>query len=139
MVRAVHKPILVIPTPFEQPTSFLIAFDGSPTAKVCVERIVASPLLVGLKTHLVYVGEPKQQIQAEIDWAKAQLENAGFSVEVQVLEGEVEKAIINYADKHQISIIVVGAYGHSKIRQFFIGSSTTKLISASTKPILLLR
>ncbi|MDO5667051.1 MAG: universal stress protein [Alcaligenaceae bacterium] len=139
IVRAIHKPILVSSSPFEQPKSFLIAFDGSPTAKVCVERIVASPLLIGLNAHLVYVGNPSQPIQSEIDWAKAQLQDAGFELKVNILEGEVEQAIINYADTQAISILVVGAYGHSKIRQFFIGSSTTKLISGSTKPVLLLR
>ncbi|HDL2424397.1 TPA: universal stress protein, partial [Acinetobacter baumannii] len=36
-------------------------------------------------------------------------------------------------------LIVVGAYGHSKIRQFFIGSTTTKVITSTNKPVLLLR
>ncbi|MFX8930046.1 universal stress protein, partial [Acinetobacter baumannii] len=51
----------------------------------------------------------------------------------------VDKAIINYAEQHQIDLIVVGAYGHSKIRQFFIGSTTTKVITSANKPVLLLR
>ncbi|MDW5308232.1 universal stress protein, partial [Acinetobacter baumannii] len=42
-------------------------------------------------------------------------------------------------EKNAIDMMVVGAYGHSKIRQFFIGSTTTKLLSSSTKPVLLLR
>lgn len=139
VARAIHKPILVTSSPFERPSSFLIAFDGSPTAKICVERIVASPLLIGLSAHLVYVGEASPAIQTEIDWAESQLKNAGFEPQVQRLEGEVEKTIIHYANAQHISMLVVGAYGHSKIRQFFIGSSTTKLISGSTKAVLLLR
>ncbi len=139
VVRAIHKPVLITSSPFEEPTSFLIAFDGSPTAKTCIQRICSSPLLVGLQAHLVYVGEPNQAIQQEIAWAKAELKQAGYSLQTQILQGEVEKTIIDYADELQISMLVVGAYGHSKIRQFFIGSSTTKLISRSTKPLLLLR
>ena len=45
----------------------------------------------------------------------------------------------DYQEKNVIDMIVIGAYGHSKIRQFFIGSTTTKLLSSSTKPVLLLR
>ena len=78
-------------------------------------------------------------MQEQLTWAEAQLQSAGFSITTQTLKGEVEKTIINYAEEQQISLLVVGAYGHSKIRQFFIGSSTTKLISGSKKPVLLLR
>lgn len=139
VVRAVHKPVLVTSSPFEKPSSFLIAFDGSPTAKVCVERVASSPLLVGLEAHLVYVGEISTTIQAEIAWAENQLQQAGFALSTHTLQGEVEKTLIDYAETNQISLLVVGAYGHSRIRQFFIGSSTTKLIARSTKPVLLLR
>lgn len=139
VVRAVHKPVLVVSEPFETPASFLIAFDGSPTAKVCVERVASSPLLKDLDAHLVYVGELNQERQEQISWAENQLQNAGFELNTQILQGEVEKTIIDYADANQISLLVVGAYGHSKIRQFFIGSSTTKLIARSSKPVLLLR
>ena len=139
VVRAVHKPVLVTSSTFELPTSFLIAFDGSPTAKVCVERVSSSPLLKGLDAHLVYVGEPTQEIQKEIDWAEEQLQQAGFKPTIIIQQGEVEKTIIDYSDTRQISLLVVGAYGHSRIRQFFIGSSTSKLIARSTKPVLLLR
>ena len=45
----------------------------------------------------------------------------------------------DYQEKNVIDMIVIGAYGHSKIRQFFIGSTTTKLLSSSIKPVLLLR
>ena len=139
VVRAVHKPVLITYSPFEEPSSFLIAFDGSPTAKICVERISSSPLLKGLSAHLVYVGEPTQEIQKEIDWAEEQLQQAGFKPTILIQQGEVEKTIIDYSDTRQISLLVVGAYGHSRIRQFFIGSSTSKLIARSTKPVLLLR
>lgn len=139
VVRAIHKPVLVTSSPFEKPTSFLIAFDGSPTAKVCVERVVSSPLLRGLQAHLVYVGDANSSVEQAITWAETELKQAGFDLISQRLQGEVVPRIIEYADEAQVSLLVVGAYGHSKIRQFFIGSSTSKLITAATKPVLLLR
>ncbi|EPV0799611.1 universal stress protein [Acinetobacter baumannii] len=139
VVRALHKPVLITSTPFSPPKSFLIAFDGSQTARKCVERIASSPLLKGLAVHLVYVGNPNSEMQNQLSWAKEQLESQGFNITSNTLDGEVDKAIINYAEQHQIDLIVVGAYGHSKIRQFFIGSTTTKVITSANKPVLLLR
>nr|WP_246587341.1 universal stress protein [Advenella alkanexedens] len=78
-------------------------------------------------------------MQNQLSWAKEQLASQGFTVTTNTLEGEVDKSIMSYAALHQIDLLVVGAYGHSKIRQFFIGSTTTRLITRSTKPILLLR
>ncbi|HFF4571135.1 TPA: universal stress protein [Acinetobacter baumannii] len=139
VVRALHKPVLITSAPFSPPKSFLIAFDGSQTARKCVERIASSPLLKGLAVHLVYVGNPNSEMQNQLSWAKEQLESQGFNITTNTLDGEVDKAIINYAEQHQIDLIVVGAYGHSKIRQFFIGSTTTKVITSANKPVLLLR
>lgn len=139
VVRALHKPVLITSAPFSPPKSFLIAFDGSQTARKCVERIASSPLLKGLAVHLVYVGNPNSEMQNQLSWAKEQLESQGFNITSNTLDGEVDKAIINYSEQHQIDLIVVGAYGHSKIRQFFIGSTTTKVITSANKPVLLLR
>ena len=40
--------------------------------------------------------------------------------------------------RHQrYDMLAIGAYGHSKLRQFFIGSTTSALIHASPVPVLL--
>ena len=36
-------------------------------------------------------------------------------------------------------LLVVGAYGHSRIREMILGSTTTQLIAKSQIPVLLLR
>jgi nucleotide-binding universal stress UspA family protein len=139
VVRALHKPVLITSAPFSPPKSFLIAFDGSQTARICVDKIANSPLLKNLTAHLVYVGKPNSDMTSQVTWAKELLANNGFDVIESVLEGDVEKSILDYQEKNSIDMMVIGAYGHSKIRQFFIGSTTTKLLSSSTKPVLLLR
>jgi nucleotide-binding universal stress UspA family protein len=35
--------------------------------------------------------------------------------------------------------MVMGAWGHSRIRQFFVGSNTTRMLSHSNITLLLLR
>ncbi len=139
VVRAIHKPVLITSAPFHHPRSFLVAFDDSPTARKCIERIASSQLLNGLDGHLIYVGTPNQEMLNQLAWAKEQLEAQGFNITANTLDGEVDKAILAYADQQHIDLVVVGAYGHSKIRQFFIGSTTTQLLASVAKPILLLR
>jgi len=38
-----------------------------------------------------------------------------------------------------IDLLVMGVYGHSRIRQFLVGSTTTQMLRTTTSPLLLLR
>ncbi|PDO41855.1 universal stress protein, partial [Escherichia coli] len=40
---------------------------------------------------------------------------------------------------NDIDLMVIGAYGHSRLRRFFIGSHTTEMLSESHQPLLMLR
>ena len=139
VVRTLHRPILVVPADYSEPRRILIAFDGSATTKKAVEMVAASPLFRGLPCHVVMVGADKAESRAQLDWARATLEQAGFEVTASLRSGQVEDVLCAYRDEHQIDLIVMGAYGHSKIREFLVGSTTTKLIRQAKVPLLLLR
>jgi nucleotide-binding universal stress UspA family protein len=139
VVRTLHRPILVIPSDYTEPQRILIAFDGSTTTRKGVEMVAASPLFRGLPCHVVMVGAEKAEAREQLDWARVSLERAGFDVTASILSGQVEEVLCAYRTEHQIDLIVMGAYGHSKIREFLVGSTTTKLIHQSKIPLLLLR
>ncbi|MDZ7585343.1 MAG: universal stress protein [Thiobacillus sp.] len=139
VVRTLHRPILVIPSDYTEPQRILIAFDGSATTRKAVEMVAASPLFRGLPCHLVMVGADKAEAREQLDWARTALERAGFQVIAGIRSGHVEEVLCAYRTEHAIDLIVMGAYGHSKIREFLVGSTTTKLIRQSSVPLLLLR
>ena len=135
VIRTMHKPILVVPSDFAEPGKIMLAFDGSPTCREGVKLLAASPLFLGLPCHLVAVGKDKQ-LSEDLDWARDTLEKSGHEVEVAQLEGDVEPALHQYQQDNGIDMVVMGAYGHSRIREFFVGSTTSKMIKV---PHLLLR
>ena len=142
VVRSSKQPVLVVPATFQAITRFAIAFDGSPSAERAVARAAASPLLKGLNGHLIMVASKDASVTAKLDAAKAQLEAAGFNVTATVLDtasGHPEDLIQDFVTKQGISLLIMGAYGHSRIRQFMIGSTTTALLRVATVPVLLVR
>jgi nucleotide-binding universal stress UspA family protein len=139
VVRTLHRPILVVPADYSEPKRILIAFDGSATTCKAVEMVAASPLFRGLPCHVVMVGADKSESRDQLDWARVSLEQAGFEVTACIRSGQVEEVLCAYRTEHQIDLIVMGAYGHSKIREFLVGSTTTQLIRQSKIPLLLLR
>ncbi len=139
VIRTLHRPILVTPASFSVPTSLMLAFDGSDTSRKGVEMLASSPLFKGIPIHLVMVGDDNGEHRALLDSARDALVSAGFAVHVSVRSGEVEPALHAYQAEHQIGLLVMGAYGHSRIRQFLVGSTTTRMIRSTTTPLLLLR
>ncbi len=139
VVRTLHRPILVIPADYTEPRRILVAFDGSATTRKAVEMVAASPLFRGLSCHVVMVGADKAESRAQLDWARTTLEQAGFEVTASLRSGQVDDVLCAYRTEHAIGLIVMGAYGHSRIREFLVGSTTTQLIRQSKIPLLLLR
>ncbi|MHB0817941.1 universal stress protein [Stutzerimonas stutzeri] len=138
-IRTMHRPILVTPDDFRAPASAMLAFDASATSHKGVEMLVASPLLKGMPIHLVTVSSDTHEARAALDVARDKLAAAGFEVRVAILEGKVEARLRDYQAEHAIELLVMGAYGHSRIRQFFVGSTTTNMLRSTTTPLLLLR
>lgn len=138
VIRAIHKPILATAAHYKTPERFMIAFDGSPTGRRTVERVAASPLLVGLPVHVVTAGGGAAVRDAQ-DWARSELEARGFDVTIASREGDAEHALGDYAGEHAMDLVVTGAYGHSRIRHLMIGSTTTALLRSLPVPVLVLR
>lgn len=138
VMRAVHRPVLVASRAFQPVNKFLIAFDDSPTTRKCVEMVCASPLLKGLQCSLLMVADPTK-VPAGLAWAQNRLTEAGFSVREAVISGPADAVIAAQVKADAIDLLVMGAYGHSKIRTLIVGSTTTQVLRASRVPVLLLR
>lgn len=138
-VRAIHTPILVTVGEFKQPVSYMIAYDGSATVDEAIKKFSESPLLKDLPAHLVMVASNTKEHSKQLDSAKELLSSSGRKVTATLLEGSVQEALNLYREKNQIDLMVMGAYGHSRLREFFVGSHTSKMIAKSPIPLLLLR
>lgn len=138
VVRTIKSHILVATGDFTPPDSYLLAFDGSEISQKLVEKAIKTPLLKGMKCHLVMVEDANDKAVAFAKAAQKLREN-GIEVVEASLTGEAHRAILDYQEKNALGMIVMGAYGHSKLRQFFVGSNTTKIIVESNVPLLLIR
>ena len=138
VVRSVHRPTLVTSREFRPVNTFGIAFDGSPTTHKCVRMVAMSPLLKGLACHLIVAGKSSARPKG-LDWAIEHLTQAGFSPELHIEPGEAERVIADQVKALDLDLLIMGAYGHSRIRYLIVGSTTTTLLRNCHIPILLLR
>ena len=139
VIRTLHRPILVSCGEFKAPQSYMLAYDGSFTAHKSLEMIAASPLLKGLPCHLLMVGADTAEHWEQLKNAERLLQGSASEVHLAIRAGEVEPTLHEYQAEHEIDLLAMGAYGHSRIRQFLVGSTTTALLRTSTTALLILR
>lgn len=61
-----------------------------------------------------------------------------LKVEKQVVVGDIYEKILNIAKDENFDLIVMGNRGFSKIKRFFVGSVTQKVISEASCPVLVI-
>ena len=139
VVRAVQRPLLVASREFRPIQRVLIAFDGSPTTRKGLQMVAASPLFRGGDIHVVAAGSTEDAGRRELPWADQVLVDGGFQPQASGIEGDAEAVLCEYIRDQRIDLLVMGAYGHSRIRDLIVGSTTTAMLRSCHVPVLLLR
>ncbi|QLF94138.1 universal stress protein [Pseudomonas sp. ABC1] len=139
VIRVFDKPILVVPEHFIEPSSVLLAFDGSDTARRALELLLGGTLCQGMQLHVLLVGSDSEVTRLHLAWVHERLKEAGVEGSVSVRDGLVEHVLEAYIDEHGVNLLVMGAYGHSRIRRFLVGSTTTNMLRRINLPFLLVR
>lgn len=139
VVRSVKIPVLVAAREFRPIQRFLIAFDGGESSVKAVNYLISRPLLRGADCHLIAVGKPDGGLAQAFDNAVNTLKNAGFTVDSDLVSGDPEEVISAKVRDFMIDLLVMGAYGHSRVRQLILGSTTTSIMRTCHVPVLLFR
>jgi len=139
VIRSCQHPVLVASREFKPMRNFIIAFDGGKSACKAVEYVAQSPLLQDMHAYLLYVGSGNAKVEASLAKAAGQLRASGFEVTIEQRTGEPERVIESVVAQDHIDLLVMGAYGHSPIRQLIVGSTTTEMIRIVRLPVLLFR
>lgn len=139
IVRASKIPVFVASRTFKPISKVLVAYDGSPSATKAIDRMSKSAVFEGLQITLLYVNNGSGPIGARMDDAVAALDAAGLTATARTVEGEPDEALQAVVASEGFDLLVMGAYGHSRIRSLIIGSTTTAMVQAVKIPVLLYR
>ncbi len=139
VIRGSQRPVLVAARKFAPIERFLIAYDGGPSAEKAIRFAVKQPLLTGLECHLVRAGKIDDDAAWFLQEAAGKLRDAGYTVHAEAIAGAPEAVIAEQVNKHAIQLLVMGAYGHSRIRQLMVGSTTTEMVRTCAVPVLMFR
>lgn len=131
-IRGANCTVMTVGENFKIPTRFIFAYEYSPTCLNIMQRISQSDLLKSLQCHLLYVGEHPEVLKDPEEY----LRTAGLDVVTVYRYGDVAENILEYQQELGIQMIVLGAFSHSKLHQFFLGSIATSIFRNASVPLL---
>ncbi len=146
------------------PLTLVIGYDGSACAKMALQHTVGlARALPGVHVVVVYAfelslgfvpvgmtdsplmmsAEFDDHIKLLHDYGEHQVDDAaealgasGVSVETLVVEGRPVDALLEAAEAHKATLIVVGSHGQGAVSAAFLGSTALKLLHHSDIPVL---
>lgn len=138
VARASIKPVMIVSRNFVEPDHVVFAYDASPAAKRALERLANSPLFAGLPVTIVMAEASGEAKVAALKEAEAVFA-PDHPVTTVLDPGKAGKVIPRAVGSTSNPLLLMGAYGHSPIRNLIVGSTTTEMIRTVHAPVLLVR
>lgn len=117
----------------------MIAWDGSRTAARAVRS--ALPILkTADKVTVVIVGSAMDQPGEPGADLATFLSRHALSVDIETIPAPstgVADALLNHAADRGLDLVVMGGYGHSRVREFLFGGATRDILRTMTVPVLM--
>lgn len=139
VLRSSKLPVLVASRAFKPIARFAIAYDGGAAAMKLVDFVARTTALDGLECQLVTVAADEAAGRAMLEKPAGLLAQAGKPATIHMLHGDPETAIAAHVAKAGIDLLVMGAYGHGRLRNMIVGSTTTALLRGCKIPVLVFR
>jgi nucleotide-binding universal stress UspA family protein len=136
------RPVLIVP--YIQKSAFeagriLVCWDGGRTAARAIAD--ALPFLERAQVvDIVIIAEARKQDQLAGTDMSAHLARHGVKAQVKRIartDLAVEDAILSYAADSGADFMVMGGYGHSRLREFILGGVTRGILHSMTVPVLM--
>jgi len=81
-----------------------------------------------------------ERAKVALDTICADAKKAGIECQpLHVFGDSPYEAIIDAANKHGCDMIAMGSHGHGGVKQFFVGSETTRVLSHTKIPVVVYR
>ena len=137
------RPVVIVPQTQSERLKLdmvMICWDGSrPAARAIGDSI---PLLQRAKAIEIVVVTGERDKSGEITGTnmKRHLARHGITVEIKRIAADnvdVQGAILAHAKDSRADLLVMGGYGHSRLREFILGGVTRGILKSMPVPVLM--
>jgi nucleotide-binding universal stress UspA family protein len=139
VVRRSGKPVLVTPGTFREINNMAVAYDGSAPAQKALNLAAELAKLTTWPLTVVIVAGNQRWGSETSRKASDYLLPFQIQYATRVILGSEEKELLNLTHNGTVDLLIMGAYGHNKLRELVVGSITSLIVRKSEIPVLLTR
>jgi nucleotide-binding universal stress UspA family protein len=133
--------------------TLVVGYDGSEGSRAALDEAVTLASELGADIHLVFAfeaprmgGELRDLDEAIADRGNSVLEHGthqasakGAAVTTAFIKADPAQGLLQAAQEHDARYIVVGSYGERPLKSVLVGSTPTRLLHLSDRPVLVVR
>jgi nucleotide-binding universal stress UspA family protein len=137
VVRSGVKPTMVVSQPYAEIRKPLLATDGSRSSMVALSTATAFALQLQLPLSVVYCDSTSSGPHESLEALQVRVRDAGIPCEVAICQGNAHEDLVRYVSEHGHDLLFMGAFGHRRIVEWLLGSTTQYLLRLSPVPLIL--
>jgi nucleotide-binding universal stress UspA family protein len=139
VTRKCPRPVFVSTKRFKVIEKPLLAYDGSRRASAAMECAAEFCALLQLPLTVLYVAKEEKMAEGILQQARSYLSSYSINVDYETTRGYPEQRIIEFLANLNHDLLFIGAYGHRRIIEMVIGSTTEYVLRNTPCPVFLNR
>lgn len=137
LIRDNPRPLLVVPPASKFEGDILVAYDGSFAASRALHTFILLGMAQDRPVRVLCIQNTEADAARIAGRAVRLLDNHNINAEAIAIGSDRSVEEIIAEQSRNAAMIVLGAYGKSKLREFFFGTSTHKLLAQGTVPLFI--
>ena len=140
VTRRCPKPVFIAPLTFRECARPLLAYDGSTRAASVMQQAAEFCATLGLPLTVLTVNRDEEQGRRVLNEASSYLQPYDVRAQFELQQtGNAPERIANFIRERDHDLLFIGAYGHSRIIEMVIGSTTEYVLRNVDCPVFLYR
>jgi nucleotide-binding universal stress UspA family protein len=136
--RQNHSPLLIVGQEFKDFRSIICAYDRSEASNTGLKLSAYLSEQLNMPLEVLTINDDELEREEILEEARTYLEPYNLSTQFRHEAGDPAKTLIQVTkDVPEPAMMVMGSFGHSRIREAILGSTTVQVMRNANKPILL--
>lgn len=136
--RQITKPTMLVDREFKEINRVICGYDGSNSANKALQLAAFFSKLMKLPLDIITVSPSEEECNATLQEAEKYLQPYKIEFNLKSKTGDVADVLVQAQnDLSEATLIIIGSYGHSRLREAILGSTTVEVMRIAQKPIIL--
>jgi len=139
VTRKCARPVLISRMAFREPRRAVLAYDASERASNAMRHAAEFCGELKIPLTVVTVARDAKIGERSLNEARDYFRAHSGQVDYQLLSGHVHETLVSYLKDISADLVFIGAYGHSRIIEMVLGSTTEYVLRNVSGPVFLSR